>query len=85
MEEGEVKEDGADGGVVPRVGGEEAKEGEESIEWVGQQHGAEEGDRSGGERGEVVEDSGEEVQVGLEGGFDDGGAECASEVDVSGR
>jgi hypothetical protein len=64
--EGEVAEEGAGGGVVARVGGEEAEEGEGGVERVGRRQGAEEGERGGGERGEAVEDGGEEGGRGRE-------------------
>lgn len=62
--------------------GQEAEEGEGGGEWVRRRNGAEEGESGGGERGEAAEDGGEkgrrggdEREVGLEGAFDDGGAQ----------
>jgi hypothetical protein len=64
------------------VRGQEAEEGEGGVEWVRRRNGAEEGESGGGERGEAAEDGGEkgrrggdEREVGLEGAFDDGGAQ----------
>jgi hypothetical protein len=90
--EGEVAQEGAGGGVVARVRREEAEEGEGGVERVRRRHGPEEGESDGGQWGEAAEDGGEEgcvrcqeVGVRVEGGFDDGGAEGAGDIDAGGR